>query len=241
MATAEAVFDALARRCRQARIAESSAGTSGTISHTVARRRYPQVQYELPAGAIGARADRDGVSASKAHVANGASLPSRSSRPSSRCELVRFELVRDSGGPGRFRGGLGYVREYRVLGDGQFSGRAGHLLTAPGGRAGGHSGSTGRTVVNPGTDKEHLVRSADGNVPLHAGDILRREMTGAGGYGDPLTRDVRRVLDDVRDGYVSPQAAEDCYGVVVVPRGQSWDIDEEATTSLRQSSTGGTS
>lgn len=232
---AEAVFDALRRVLPRARIAESSRGISGTISHISAARRYPQVQYELPAGAIGARADKDGVSASKAHVANGTITPVEIIESEFPVELVRFELVRDSGGAGQFRGGLSYVREYRMLGDGQFSGRAGHLLTPPGGREGGHSGSAGCTVVNPGTDKEHLVRSVDGNVPLRAGDILRREMTGAGGYGDPFNRDVHRVLEDVRDGYVSPQAAEDRYGVIVLPRGHTWDVDDEATRSLRQS------
>lgn len=230
---AEAVFDALRPALPRARIAESSRGVSGTLSHSSPQRRYPHVQYELPAGAVGARADADGVSASKAHVANGTITPVEILETEFPVELVRFELVPDSGGAGRFRGGLSYVREYRMLGDGQFSARGGHLLTPPAGREGGLPGGSGATVVNPGTPDEHEVVASDGNLRLRAGDVLRREMTGGGGYGDPLTRDLERVLDDVRDGYVSPGAARQSYGVVVVRAGHTWAVDDEATAALR--------
>jgi N-methylhydantoinase B len=108
VATAEAVFDALAGAVPRARIAECSSGTNGTLSHARTRRGYPQVQYELPAGAIGARATLDGVSASKAHVANGGLTPIEILETEFPIELLRFELVQDSGGPGRQRGGLGW-------------------------------------------------------------------------------------------------------------------------------------
>lgn len=231
--TVEALFDALRTGLPGARIAESSRGISGTLSHVTAGRPFPLVQYELPAGAIGARADADGVSASKAHVANGTITPVEIIESEFPVEMVRFELVPDSGGPGRFRGGLSYVREYRMLGDGQFSTRVGNLLTPPQGRDGGDSGGTGSTVVNPGTSAERHVAAADGNIKLRPDDVLRREMTGAGGYGDPLDRDQRLVLEDVRNGYVSPAAARDSYGVVVVARGHTWAVDEKATRRLR--------
>lgn len=230
---AEAIFDALRGPIPRARIAESSRGVSGTLSHDRPGSRYPQVQYELPAGAIGARADADGVSASKAHVANGTITPVEIIEAEFPVELLRFELVPDSGGPGRFRGGLAYVREYRMLGDGHFSARGGQLLSLPQGRDGGAPGGGGATVINPGRPDEHRVAADDGSIRLRAGDILRREMSGAGGYGDPFTRDVDLVLDDVRDGYVSPAAARDSYGVVVRPDGHSWTVDHEATRALR--------
>jgi N-methylhydantoinase B len=230
---AEAIFDAMSGAVPHARMAESSRGLSGTLSHMAPDRRYPQVQYELPAGAIGARAGRDGVSASKAHVANGTITPVEIIESEFPVEVVRFELVPDSGGPGRFRGGLSYVREYRMAGDAQFSARGGRLRTPPRGREGGGSGATGATVVNPGRPDEHQVTAGDGIVGLHAGDVLRREMTGAGGYGDPLTRDVARVLRHVREGYVTPQAARHSYGVVVRPSGHTWVVDHDATTRLR--------
>lgn len=230
---AEAVFDALGQPLPHARIAGSSRGVSGTLSHLSPGQRYPHVQYELPAGAIGARADRDGVSASKAHVANGTITPIEILETEFPVEITRFELVPDSGGAGRHRGGLSYVREYRMLGDSQFSSRGGHLLTPPAGREGGQPGAHGATIVNPDTPNEHHVVAADGNIRLHAGDVLRREMTGSGGYGDPLTRPVEQVLDDVRDGYVSPGAAHDAYGVVVVRRDRTWHVNEAATAERR--------
>lgn len=230
---AEAIFGALGDPLPRARIAECSRGVSGTLSHSTPDRQYPLVQYELPAGAIGARAGKDGVSASKAHVANGTITPVEILESEFPIEIVRFELVPDSGGAGRFRGGLSYVREYRMLGDGQFSTRGGELRTPPHGKDGGGLGGSGATIVNPGRQDEHRVQASDGNVRLRAGDVLRREMTGAGGYGDPFTRDASRVLADVRDGYVSPDAARDAYGVVVVPNGHTWAVDEAATAELR--------
>ncbi|WP_395104013.1 hydantoinase B/oxoprolinase family protein [Actinomadura sp. SCN-SB] len=230
---AEAIFDALGPVLPRARIGESSRGVSGTLSHILPGEPYPRVQYELPAGAVGARADADGVSASKAHVANGTITPVEILESEFPVELVRFELVPDSGGAGRFRGGLAYVREYRMLGDGQFSSRGGHLLTPPAGREGGLPGGGGATIVNPGRADERHVSAQDGNVRLHAGDVLRREMSGAGGYGDPREREVERVLDDVRNGYVTPESARSAYGVVVVRAGHTWDVDAEATAALR--------
>lgn len=230
---AEAIFDALRSALPRARIAECSRGISGTLSHMVPGGRYPLVQYELPAGAVGARADRDGVSASKAHVANGTITPVEIIESEFPVEVVRFELVPDSGGAGRFRGGLSYVREYRMAGDAQFSARGGRLRTPPRGRDGGESGSSGATTVNPGSPDEHRITAGDGIVRLQDGDVLRREMTGAGGYGDPRTRPVEQVLGDVREGYVSPEGARESYGVVVVRSGRAWAVDERATHELR--------
>ena len=234
VATAEAVFDALSSAVPRARIAESSSGTNGTLSHARTRRGYPQVQYELPAGAIGARANGDGVSASKAHVANGSLTPIEILETEFPIEVTRFELVRDSGGAGRQRGGLGYVREYRMLGESTFATRGAKQLTPPAGRAGGLPGSLSRLVVNPGTASERVVVSRDGNVKLGPGDVLRIEQAGGGGYGDPRTRSAERVLADVREGYVSPEAARDVYGVHVVldDDGRTWRTAETAATRL---------
>lgn len=233
--TAEAVFDALSAIVPRARLAGSSGGVGGTLSHSASRSGYPQVQYELPAGAVGARADKDGVSACKAHVANGTITPVEIIESEFPVELVRFELLPDSGGAGRFRGGLGYVREYRMLGESQLSTRGGKLLTPPRGKDGGAPGRLPSLIVNQGTPSEQVLSPRDGNLRLHAGDVLRREQPGSGGYGDPLTRPPADVLDDVRDGYVSPEAARELYGVAVVRNGSSWILDMAATGRLRAS------
>jgi N-methylhydantoinase B len=233
VATAEAIFDALAKAVPRARIAESSSGTNGTLSHARTQRGYPQVQYELPAGAIGARADKDGVSACKAHVANGGLTPVEIIEAEFPVELLRFELIPDSGGPGRYRGGLAYVREYRLLGDARFATRGGQQLSPAMGKGGGRPGRPATIVVNPGTAREHVVSATDGNVRLERGDVLRIEQAGGGGYGDPYTRPPELVLQDVREGYVSPEAAQREYGVQVVRMGHCSVLDEEGTAALR--------
>jgi N-methylhydantoinase B len=88
-------------------------------------------------------------------------------------------------------------------------------------------------VVNPGTPTQRIIVARDGNVALGAGDVLRIEQAGGGGFGDPRTRPAEKVLDDVREGYVSVAAACDVYGVSVVRDERGWRIDASATAQLR--------
>jgi N-methylhydantoinase B len=231
VATAEALIDAFGKALPTSRMAESSSGTNGTFSHRPSGRS-PKVQYELPAGAMGARWNKDGVSASKVHVANGSLTPIEVLETEFPVRLQRFELRIDSGGPGRHRGGLGYVREYRVLGPARFTTRNGRELSPPAGKAGGMPGEPSRLTLNPGTDGEREITVADGGVMLQPGDVVRMAQAGGGGYGDPFTRPVDEVLRDVREGYVSADAARAYYGVVVAsPDG--CEADEMQTRQLR--------
>lgn len=238
VATADAVFAALGEALPEARIAESSKGTNGTLSH-LRPGGQQQVQYELPAGAIGARHDSDGVSASKAHVANGTITPIEVVESEFPVRLERFELVVDSGGPGRYRGGLAYVRDYRLLGDARFNSRTGKDLTAAAGRDGGLSGSGSSIVVNPGRPDAHEVLVGDGPASLRAGDVVRIAQAGGGGYGDPLQRPVAEVVGDVVEGYVSVAAARRHYGVALSHDGDRVVVDERETRRLRTSSASG--
>lgn len=187
------------------------------------------MQYELPAGAIGARYDKDGVSASKVHVANGSLTPIEVLETEFPVRLTRFELVKDSGGPGRYGGGLGYVREYRILGEWRFTTRNGRELTAPAGKDGGLPGSTSRILPNPGTVLEREIHAEEGGVTLRPGDVLHMAQAGGGGYGDPATR----AVADVREGYVSPEAAHEHYKIMIRVTGTGWEADEAATARLR--------
>jgi N-methylhydantoinase B len=120
-----------------------------------------------------------------------------------------------------------------MLGESSFATRGGKQLTPPSGRAGGLPGRLSRIMVNPGTTGERVVLAKDGNVALGPGDVLRVEQAGGGGYGDPHLRPVERVLEDVREGYVSVDAARDVYGVAVVLEGTQWRVDDAATARLR--------
>jgi N-methylhydantoinase B len=234
VATAEAVLDAMGKAIPAALIAESSTGTNGTLSHRVRGQANPKVQYELPGGAIGARRGKDGVSASKVHVANGSLTPIEVLETEFPVQLSRFELVRDSGGAGRYRGGLGYVRDYRILGDSRFTTRNGRELTPPAGKDGGLPGTTSLLLLNPGTVIQREIHAEDGQVELRRGDVLSMAQAGGGGYGDPVTRPAAEVLADVREGYVSPRAAREQYRVAVRETAAGWELDAAETERLRR-------
>lgn len=233
VATAEALFDALGKALPAGRIAESSSGMNGTFSHRVPGSASPKVQYELPAGAMGARWNKDGVSASKVHVANGSITPIEVLESEFPVQLQRFELVTDSGGPGRYRGGLGYVREYRVLGEARFTTRNGRELTPSAGKEGGMPGRPSTLLLNPGTPGEREISTRDGGVTLRPGDIVRMSQAGGGGYGDPRTRPPEEVLRDVEEGYVTAESARIHYGVAVENAAGKWKFDETETARLR--------
>jgi N-methylhydantoinase B len=144
--------------------------------------------------------------------------------------LRAYGIVRDSGGPGKFRGGCGIVREYEILADEAILAvRIDSVQNPPWGIAGGMSGGSGRAVVNPGTPQERpLSPLSDGN-PLRRGDILRIETGGGGGHGHPFDRAPDFVLEDVLGGFVSEAAAAAHYGVAIKDEA----VDQAATRALR--------
>jgi N-methylhydantoinase B len=147
--------------------------------------------------------------------------------------LKRFELIRDSGGPGKFRGGLGIVREYENLAEARFSIRsAKHVIPAQG-VAGGATGRTGDIRINPGSAAEKQLPTRYADYPLRAGDVFRLESPGGGGFGNPLERDPELVLEDLDQGYVSPACARDRYGVVARLQDGRWVLDPVATRRQR--------
>ena len=145
--------------------------------------------------------------------------------------LTQYAVHRDSGGPGQYRGGCGIIREYEILADeATLAIRIDGVRNPPWGTAGGMGAGTGRAVVNPGRDNEReLVPLSDGNR-LRKGDILRIETGGGGGRGHPFDRPPAAVLRDVREGYVSVEAAARDYGVVI----REGALDPEATAARRR-------
>jgi len=144
--------------------------------------------------------------------------------------LREYGVVCDSGGAGRYRGGVGIVREYEILADTSVLGiRIDGVKNPPWGIDGGMGGGPGCITVNPGRpDERRLNPLSDGN-PLVKGDILRIETGGGGGHGHPFDRPPEAVLEDVLGGYVSPEAAARLYGVAVTGR----QIDPDQTGRLR--------
>ena len=144
--------------------------------------------------------------------------------------LRTYAILKDSCGAGRYRGGCGIVREDDVLTEeATLAIRIDSLKNPPWVMAGGMTGGVGRVLVNPGTNHERLLAPlSDGNV-LRRGDVLRIETGGGGGYGHPFDRPPDKVLEDVLGGFVSAEAAQRLYGVVVADD----VVDAAATAKLR--------
>jgi N-methylhydantoinase B len=138
--------------------------------------------------------------------------------------------VQDSGGAGRYRGGCGVVREYEILAEeAVLAVRIDSVSNPPWGIAGGMSGGSGSVLLNPGTPEERRVAPLSDGTRLKRGDTLRIETGGGGGHGHPFDRPADAVLEDVRGGFVSIDAARRLYGVVI--RGEA--VDTAATAARR--------
>ena len=149
--------------------------------------------------------------------------------------LLQFCLYEDSGGPGKFRGGLGHIRDFQAMADKLL------VLTSvdrheykPWGIFGGKEGKVNDAIYNPGTRKQKEVRKVT-NFFLKRGDVLSVISGGGGGFGPPEQRDPKRVLEDVIDGYVSREQARKSYGVAITQQGNRFQIDQKATLKLRKS------
>ncbi|MEM6761803.1 MAG: hydantoinase B/oxoprolinase family protein [Pseudomonadota bacterium] len=141
-----------------------------------------------------------------------------------------YGMVPDSGGPGRFRGGAGILREYEILADeAMLAIRIDGVEHPPWGIEGGRSGRPGRILINPGTPSERTLPPLSDGTILRRGDVVRIETGGGGGYGHPYERDPAKVLEDVLGGLVTPHSAAEDYGVVVTGRA----VDAEETATLR--------
>jgi N-methylhydantoinase B len=151
---------------------------------------------------------------------------------------VRVEalaLATDSGGAGAFRGGLGYRKEIRVLNDASFMSVADRSILSCWGVRGGRAGTPFRVTIDPGGPAERVMPGLCDWEPVAAGEVIRIETTGGGGWGDPLERDPGRVAADVIQGKVSRSAARHDYGVVFLPGDGDPVVDDGATGELRAS------
>jgi N-methylhydantoinase B len=171
------------------------------------------VYPEVVAGGGGARPGKDGMDAVQVHITNSSNLPIEALEREYPLLIDTYELIPDSGGAGRHRGGLAVRRDVRVLsGEVEFSAHADRQASRPWGLAGGHDGTSGRFVVNPGRADERVLPSGRiSGVLLRAGDVLRVESPGSGGFGDPAERPADQLAEDVSNGRVSPLAARDTY------------------------------
>ena len=119
----------------------------------------------------------------------------------------------DTGGAGRYRGGYGFVRAFRVMSDrAQICLCADRHDTPPPGLFGGQPGTTSRYVLNPGSNREDILPSKTPYIDLEPNTVVRVQSAGGGGYGDPRERDPALVAADLKNGYITDETAAAEYG-----------------------------
>ncbi len=230
--TFESVLGALARAVPDRVAAAASHMANPTFGGWDRAKRRRFVAYELVLSGTGARATKDGCEA-MSWAFNASNIPVEAQEANQPIVVERFELIRDSAGAGKFRGGCGVRRDLRFLADeGKLTNLSDRQKFPPYGLCGGKTGALARTVINPGPD-EQIVHGKQSREFAY-GDVISFQQSGAGGYGDPLERDAARVLEDVLDDYVSVEAARRTYGVVITGAGADLKVDEPATRDLRR-------
>ena len=233
----DVVFQAVARIAPGPAMA-CAYGTINALSlagHRAGGRRW--VMFSFFGGGHGAHGAGDGLNHGNAPISTATIPPLEILEAAYPVRFTQWALRPDSGGAGRYRGGLGAVYEIELLekeADVFLFGERGRF--APPGIVGGGPAALNRfTFEQDDGDHHPPMASKMVGIPLRRGRRLRLETPGGGGYGDPFARSPERVAEDVRRGFVSPQGALADFGVVIGGDGRP---DESATARRRASRKG---
>jgi N-methylhydantoinase B/oxoprolinase/acetone carboxylase alpha subunit len=217
------------------RVIAASGGTPAQMNVFYGRRNdsRPWHSVIIRGGGMGASSRSDG---NYVYIfpANGANTPIEIFESDTPLIVEKRELLTDSGGPGRTKGGIGQREVFKVPDD-QFAPlppvnlgiQAGRFVYPPESLSGGKPGARAKFLVNGEAGNPY------GLTQLKPGDTVTIDAAGGGGHGNPLERDLEMVLSDVMEGYVSLERAREDYGVVIDP--QTMKVDEESTRKLRGS------
>ncbi|MBI3709078.1 MAG: hydantoinase B/oxoprolinase family protein [Proteobacteria bacterium] len=189
------------------------------------------VHMEIFEGSYGGRYGMDGIDAVDTLYANTRNNPVEDIESHLPLRVTRYELRENVCAAGKWRGGIGSIREFTYLADGGASVEGEGHRFKPWGFRGGQDGYTAALMVKAGGGKPRALPSKVPYMKMKAGDRFLAVGPSGGGYGDPLQRDPGRVLGDVLDGYITAAAARRDYGVAIA-RGA---VDAKATEKLRKS------
>lgn len=172
------------------------------------------VASEVVPGGIGATARADGIDVMSCHVTNCPIPPIEATEIEAPVLYLRREFATDTGGAGRWRGGMGQILEYKVLGvKPLFHHTSQKSVITPQGLMGGMPADGGGWVINRGKTGERRLPYAIGDVEfLVQGDTVTHISPGGGGYGDPAERTRAQILADIDAGLISREAARRDYG-----------------------------
>lgn len=212
------------------------AAPSGNLQHISFGGADPEtdrawVCSEFSVGGTGGRPTKDGVDVMDMGITNIDNVPVEMTEIGYPLRVLRYNLWTGSGGVGKYRGGCGFAKTYELLrGQAVVSHRGDRHLVPPWGLMGGGPGRAWRSVIEYKDGRTEVIPSK-GVFTLSAGDKLHLFTGGGGGYGDPLERPAEKVLDDLLDGKILPEQAQDDYGVVIDP--ETYVIDLGRTKRLR--------
>jgi len=224
-------FGALAQLYPDRVYAASDGGNTGITIGGYDKALRPFIYVDFLSGCWGGRPWADGLDGNTSMFANMASFSAEVIEAENPLEVLDYEFVPDTGGAGLFRGGMSQRKTWRMLADeGILQVRADRQTHRPYGLQGGGAGAAGRNVLDPGQPTEQKLH-AKLTMTLRKGQVFRHELPGAGGWGDPLDRDLSLVAKDLRDGLVTLEGAARDYGVVAL--GDPPQIDAAATEALR--------
>lgn len=181
-------------------------------------------------GPRGGGPECDGADGLSAPIHNMANIPVEIVESAYPLLIERYALVPDTGGPGKYRGGLAIIRDYRFLADDTiFQLRSDRTDFVPWGIEGGKPGTPTRNYLNPDSENRELPGKC--LMTMKKGDLYRLVQASGGGFGDPLERDVYAILDDVQQEKLTIDHVRREYGVVIDP--QTLEIDLDASEALR--------
>ena len=229
-------------------VVAAGAGTSGVlmlggIDPRPERKGHEFVSLLIAGGAQGAACDQDGIHTTRVGIGNTGNQPVESLEINFPYRVELYEIAAGTGGAGRYRGGCGIRTRVRFEAPAVLTCASERGVTEPYGLDGGGPGARTYLKVVDRPDGKPVGMLPTKTVPevFPAGTLLEFCCAGGGGYGDPLDRDLLRVLADVENEFISPEAARAQYGVVLVGgvRPVRWRIDPDATESLRLERKGG--
>jgi N-methylhydantoinase B len=228
----DCIFGALAQAVPDQIAADGAGGsTLPSFGGWDGKKRF--VFSECIMGTWGATSRHDGQEGVPHMASNQANVPVEMIESDYPIRIERYGFAADTGGPGRYRGGLGVVREYRVLADDIYFGvRSDKSIHPPHGLFGGQAGAPAVNLIRSEAGERVLPSMPMKPITLHAGDVYRHVMAGGGGFGDPLEREPERVRVDVLDGKVTIEHARAAYGVVLC-QDMTREVDVSATQTLR--------
>lgn len=226
----DCLFGALAKMAPEKVFAACDGGNTGVAIGGYDANRKPFIFIDFTCGAWGARPYADGLDGNANISVNTAAQSIEVIESEQPVQIVSYAYIQDGMGPGKFRGGAPTRREYRFLENaGVMQVRSDRRAFRPYGLYGGQPGSPSMNYLNP--DDENKLLNSKFTMPIKHGTVFRHEIAGGGGWGDPLERDTLAVLQDVRNEFVSLDAAREQYGVVIEPSPLA--VDADATTRLR--------